>query len=198
MNEALRAELLAMSAEDQRVRSELTADGSLFDGYHPRMRDVHERNAARLEAIIAGHGWPGHSLVGEDGGQAAWLIVQHAISLPPFQRRCLALLEQGAVKGEVPAWQPAYLLDRIRFFEGTPQVYGTQFHWDEQGQMAPYPIENPEHVDERRKRIGLEPLAERIRAVRERSHEEHDRPPRDRAEWNRKYEAWLREVGWRD
>jgi hypothetical protein len=31
-----------MVNEDHRVRAELAADGSLFDGYHPRMRAVHE------------------------------------------------------------------------------------------------------------------------------------------------------------
>ena len=38
MNDALRDELVAMAEEDQRVRAELASDGSLFDGYHPRMR----------------------------------------------------------------------------------------------------------------------------------------------------------------
>lgn len=45
---ALAAELLALEAEDLRVREELVRDGTLFDGYHPRMREVHERNAYRL------------------------------------------------------------------------------------------------------------------------------------------------------
>ena len=36
----IRSELLAMAREDHRVRTELAADGSLFDGYHPRMRAV--------------------------------------------------------------------------------------------------------------------------------------------------------------
>jgi hypothetical protein len=41
----IRSELLALVEEDQRVRAELVAEGSLFDGYHPRMRAVHEANA---------------------------------------------------------------------------------------------------------------------------------------------------------
>ena len=45
--------------EDHRVRAELAADGSLFDGYHPRMRAVHEANAERLAAILSERGWPG-------------------------------------------------------------------------------------------------------------------------------------------
>ena len=48
----VREELLAMAAEDLRVRSELAADGSLFRGYDLRMRAVHSANADRLAAIL--------------------------------------------------------------------------------------------------------------------------------------------------
>src|SRR5262249_54218490 len=109
MSEALREELVAMAAEDQRVRAELAADGSLFDGYHPRMAKVHDKNAARLVEILGQHGWPGRSLVGEDGARAAWLVLQHAIGHPGLQRRGLELLRKAAARGEVPAVEVAML-----------------------------------------------------------------------------------------
>lgn len=43
--DALKTELLAMAADDLRMRDPLIAEGSLFAGYHPRIREVHERNA---------------------------------------------------------------------------------------------------------------------------------------------------------
>src|SRR4051794_34670761 len=98
MNAALRQELLAMAEEDQRVRAELAADGSLFQGYHPDMQAVHDRNAARLTEIVEGYGWPGRSLVGEDGARAACLILHHAIGHPALQRRGLVLLQQAAAQ----------------------------------------------------------------------------------------------------
>src|SRR5258708_38295775 len=84
---ALWNELLAMAQEEQTVRAELAADGSLFDGYHPRMEEVHRRNAARLKGIIDEFGWPGTKLVGQEGAQAAWLLLNHALGDPPLQRR---------------------------------------------------------------------------------------------------------------
>ena len=63
-NEMLRQQLLAMAAEDARVRAELAATGELFRGYAPRMEDVHRRNARALLAIVGEHGWPGVALVG--------------------------------------------------------------------------------------------------------------------------------------
>ena len=197
MNDSLREELLALEAEDIRVRTQLLEEGVLGDGYHPRMREVHERNAARLKEIISAHGWPGRSLVGADGSHAAWRIVQHAIGDPEFQRSCVAPIERSVAEGEAPPAQLAFLVDRIRSFEGRPQLYGTQFDWDENGEMNPWPIEDAAHVDERRARAGLNPLAERTREIREQAAREGDTVPADRAERARKFEAWAREVGWR-
>jgi hypothetical protein len=140
MNQELRQELLAMRETDLRVRDEVIKGASAFAGYHPRMEEVHRRNAARLKEIIAQHGWPGRSLVGEDGMIAAWFIAQHSISDPPFQRRALELIKGAHSKGEASAIGAAFLEDRIAVFEGRPQVYGTQFEPDEEGMAQPCPI----------------------------------------------------------
>src|SRR5204863_4748736 len=121
MNDALREELLAMAARDDRVRSELAAEGSLFDGYHPRMEAVHRENAARLRGIIAQVGWPGESIGCRDGAEAAWRIAQHAIGEPAFMRECRSLIDAASLRGDVPRWQFAFLDDRIHVFEGRPQ-----------------------------------------------------------------------------
>lgn len=182
-----------MREHDLAVRARLAADGSLFEGYHPEMEAVHRRNAARLDAIIDEFGWPGSSLVGDRGAEAAWLIAQHAIGEPAFQRRCLALLQEAVRTEEVPPWQAAYLEDRIRVFEGRKQVYGTQIDSGPAGEPVPFPIEDPDRVDERRSAAGLDPLAERMARI--------DRVlPMDanqRARWQRNYDAWLRRTGWR-
>jgi hypothetical protein len=198
MNVALRDELVAMADEDQRVRAELAAEGSLFDGYHPRMAEIHDRNAARLTEIIEQHGWPGRTLVGDDAARAAWLVLQHAIGHPNLQRRGLLLLQDAVARGEVPAVEAAMLEDRIGVFEGRPQPYGTQFDWDEGGQLNPLPIEDEANVDERRRAIGLGPLAEDIQRRREGMARSNEKPPTGWAERERKFLAWARSVGWRE
>jgi hypothetical protein len=189
----LREELLAMGAEDLRVRERLAGDGSLFEGYHPRMEEVHRRNAARLREIIGARGWPGTAMVGEDGAEAAWLIVQHAIGEPGFMRSAFALVSDAVRRGDAPAWQLAYLEDRIRVLEGRPQRYATQFDVGEDGMPIPAEIEEPDRVDERRASMGLEPLAERLARVER-------EPPLDestRARKERERLAWLERAGWR-
>lgn len=186
-----------MEAEDLRVRAELLAQGLLGDGYNPRMRELHEQNAGRLKEIIASYGWPGRSLVSDDGSHAAWRIAQHAIGDPPFQQTCVSVIEKSVAEGEAPLAQLAFLVDRVRYFEGRPQIYGTQFDWDGNGELNPWPIEDPEHVDERRQRAGLNFIADRTREIREQAAREGDTGPKDREEYKRKFEAWLRETGWR-
>jgi len=61
LNEELRRELLAMQAEDLRVRELLIAREELSRGYHPEMEAVHKRNSARLREIVDEVGWPGAS-----------------------------------------------------------------------------------------------------------------------------------------
>lgn len=183
-------ELLAMAAEDLRVRERLAADGSLFETYHPEMRAVHERNADRLTAIVAQHGWPGPALVGPEAADAAWLVVQHAISRPALMRSALELLRAADA---VPRWQLAMLEDRIRVFEGRKQRFGTEFDWDEAGVMNPKPIEEPEKADFYRAEAGLPPLAQTIA-----EHRAQGEPrPLDWARRQAEAAAFMREVGWR-
>jgi hypothetical protein len=194
---AIRRELLAMAEEDGRVRAALTADGTLFEGYHPRMRAVHDGHAARLTRILDEHGWPDRSKAGPDGAEAAWLIVQHAIAHPALQRRALGELMKAADRGEVPRWHPVMLEDRIRMFEGRPQRYGTQFDWDADGRLSPVSIEDRADVDQRRKSVGLRPLDEEIEAQRRAAAQANERPPADWEKRQREMQAWLRAVGWR-
>ena len=195
MHRKLADRLIALAARDLETRERLARDGSLFDGYHPEMQAVHEANARELETIVATVGWPTVPIAGEEGAEAAWLIAQHAIGLPRFQRKCLGLLEAAVAAGEAPAWQMAMMVDRIRTFEGRPQLYGTSFDWDDEGRLSPRPIEDPERVDRRRSEVGLEPLAVAVAKLRARDAGE-PRPP-DLAEHRRRMEEWARQVGWR-
>jgi hypothetical protein len=195
--DAIRLELLAMAEDDRRARSELAADGSLFEGYHPRMRAVHDAHAKRFGEILDSRGWPGLSQVGPEGANAAWLIVQHAIAQPEFQRRALELLRAAVQLADAPALQAAMLEDRIRTLEGRPQRYGTQFDWDATGQLSPLPIEDPSGVDARRREIGLEPLEAAARHLRAAAEHEGERPPDNWHARQREMEAWCHEVGWR-
>jgi uncharacterized protein DUF6624 len=190
-------ELLSMAAEDGAVRARLAEDASLFDGYNPLMAIVHRRNGDRLAEIVDEHGWPGISLVGEDGADAAWLVLKHAISQPDLQRRLLPVVEGAVAAGDAPPWHAATLEDGIAFYEGRPQRYGTMFDWDESGDMRPWMIEDPAGVDERRALVGLPRLAEQLAGMQGGAEAEGENRPADPKARLREADEWARSVGWR-
>lgn len=96
----LRSKLLQMRQADLDLRPELAADGPLFQGYAERMAELHRRHNARLRAIITDYGWPGRSLVGEDGAAAAWLLLQHAVLAPDLTREAVTLLQRAVRLGK--------------------------------------------------------------------------------------------------
>ena len=197
-SQALRRHLLDMARLDRSVRAELAASGTLFNaGYEPRMARVHRRNARRLRRIIEAIGWPGADLVGRDGAEAAWLILQHAISEPDLLRRALPLLKTAAREGKADPAHAAMLEDRIRFFEGRPQRYGTQLDWDADGSLSPGEVEDPQLLAERRTAVGLPPLEEQIEDARTRATAESDLPPADYQGYVDARDNWASNAGWR-
>jgi hypothetical protein len=196
MDDDLRTKLLELRERDCAKRQELIERRELFTGYHAEMERVHRSNARALEEILEFGGWPKLSHVGEDGAEAAWLVVTHAIAEPAFQRRCVDLLGRGVKEGEANPALWAALVDRIRFNERKPQVYGTIFDWDQDERLSPWLIEEPECVEERRRELGLPPLEESIRETRERAAREGARAPKAFAERQAEIIAWARRVGW--
>lgn len=163
----LRMQLLRRRDAEQEVRRELVSrhgrillpDKSQDPRLVERMQAIDRENTEWLKSVVREHGWPGRSLVGRDGSDAAWLLVQHADHDAPFQRECLDLLTEAVAKGEGDQRNLAYLTDRVMLKERGVQRYGTQFRYGPEG-PEPQPLEDPERVDELRATIGLDPLSE--------------------------------------
>jgi len=194
MNVQLREKLLEMRAKDERMREKLAATGELFDGYAVKMEEVHRENAAELERMIKEKGgWLGKSLVGADGAEAAWMIAQHAISLPEFARKCLKLIETAVAENEAEPFHLAYLHDRICFFENRPQKYGSHSDWNEAGLMEIRELEDEEKVNEYRVAVGLQPLEK----LTWKNEEPGEKKPEDFSKRRKEFEKWAKKVGWR-
>lgn len=197
MNTPLSLELIELARQDVQLRNDLADNGALFNGYHPRMKELHDANARRLSQIIEQHGWPGKSKVGEEAAHAAWLILQHAISNPELQRKCFPMLVEQVGAGEMQPVELAMLEDRIRCFEGRQQRFGTQFDWDENGEMSPLPVDDAQLVEERRKKIGLPPLGIATLEKREEVKKSGELPPSDYQQYQLERNEWLKANGWR-
>lgn len=108
-----------------------------------------------LKEIVARDGWITRTKFGPKASHAAFAIVQHAVNDPGLMRTTLALLEPLAAKGQVDGNDYARMYDRVALeFDHRPQRYGTQLEC-RGGAWTPRALEDPEHVDERRRAVGL-------------------------------------------
>ncbi len=192
----LAEELKRLAAADLTVRQRLLEAGELHRGYHPEMRAIHHQNGKRFEAILDEvNRWPGYRMVGTEGSEAAFLLVQHDIGNPKLIRRSRQLYAEAVKKADADPTYLAKLEDRIRYFEGRLQRYGTHVGWNEAGEFGPWPpIENPNRVDEFRDALGLEPLADAITAAQ--AGKPASRPAADVLDEHQQARDFARQAGW--
>jgi len=194
--QSIAEEIIALKNADLELREKLIKNGKLFDGYNKEMEALHIKNADILNEIIEKIGYPTIEKVGREANDAAWLVIQHSISRPEFMKKCAVLLEKAVKEKQVDAKQFAYLSDRIAVFEDRPQLYGTQFDWDENGEMSPKPFDELEKVNDRRKTIGLNSLPEQIEIIRKQIITENQKTPANLKERNKQADEWRKNVGW--
>ncbi len=175
---------------DHFIREGLLTRGVLNDAYHKEMEKVHIENAHKLEALIKKNGFPVLSNAGEKGTRLAWIIVIHAISLPDFMKECLTQMRLAAASQDYPLDLLATIEDRVLYFEGKGQLYGTQFDWIE-GELKPVPIQDISSLPYRRRSMGLPPMPSEVSRVTE------ERPPKDAPKKAAEFSVWLKKVGWR-
>jgi len=188
--------IISLRNKDETLRSELIKKGVLSDGYHEEMEALHNSNATELNHIMDTIGYPTPDKVGEEASKAAWFIIQHSIGQPAFMKKSAELLQQAVHKHHADPVSLAYLTDRIAVFEGKPQLYGTQFDWDEKGEMSPNLFDDLNKVNHRRKTMGLNTLEEQIQIMRARVKSENQYPPENFAKRQRVYNEWRKKVGW--
>lgn len=194
--ESIAKKIVALKDKDLRLRDKLIEEGKLSDGYNQNMETLHIANAQALEKIITEIGFPSISKVGKEASEAAWLIIQHAISLPNFMKKCAELLRESVERGDGNVINLAYLTDRIAVYEGRLQFYGTQFDWNEDGQLVAQPYDELDLVNQRRAAVGLNTLEEQTKIIEKRAREERQSRPADFERRKIEYDKWRNKVGW--
>lgn len=146
-------DLEGMGASDQLYRGR-DVTGKLTPDEWQQQTAIDVANMRRLAEVIDTYGWPGLRFAGA-ASQTAFLVLQHADHAS--QRKYLPAMRDAVQRNDALAGHLAMLEDRVRLADGKPQLYGSQLKSDPLGFE---PIEDEEHVDERRRSIGLEPLAD--------------------------------------
>ncbi|OIK08104.1 DUF6624 domain-containing protein [Streptomyces monashensis] len=165
------AQTLVDRAERARAHRSLLVRGLLSPTEIDMERHVDRADAQVLRRIVTNHGWPGKTLVGEDGAEAAWHLALHADHDPALQQLALGLLASAVEEGEATIQQWAHLRDRCSVNAGQPQVFGTQ-HCRSLAGIQMLPTQDPDHLDARRASVGLPPHAVAYEALRQRHRRE--------------------------
>ena len=160
----LKQVLMVIAEVDQEIRNELLSKGfGHVDSLDIlRQKAIDEANAKILNKLLQDYGWPTREMVGQEGVDAAFLIVQHAD--PAFQKKMLPSVKASFERGDLDGAKYALLVDRVLVNDGLPQRYGSQAKIEE-GYIILFPVENRERVDALRESLGLEPLSSYIRGM---------------------------------
>ncbi|MFE0778035.1 DUF6624 domain-containing protein [Streptomyces sp. NPDC058861] len=138
------------------------------EGVARAARHTIESDAQALRRIVARlQGWPGRTLVGDDGCQAALAIALNSDRDPAFQVTLLQMLADAVRRGDATTAQWAHLHDRCLVRSGRPQTYGTQYRWYD-GQLEMCPVIDPGGLDQRRVSVGLPLRKDQLVALRSR------------------------------
>jgi len=188
--------IIELKNADLELRDKLIQNKQLGEGYNEEMRQLHNRNAEVLNEIINRIGYPTVDKVGKEANEAAWLVIQHSIEQPHFMKKCAKLLENAVNEHQANPKDLAYLTDRIATFEGKPQLHGTQFDWNENGELSPKLFDDLTKVNQRRKSIGLNTLEEQTAIIRQQAKNENESPPIDFDKRKAEIDEWRKRVGW--
>jgi hypothetical protein len=101
-------------------------------------------------------------LVGKEGSDNFWVIIQHSDHDPEFQEKVLEKMKVQVDRGNATAEYYGYLVDRVNINTGKEQVYGTQFDYNEFGQAFPKNISDTTGINARRISLGLTPMIDRM------------------------------------
>ena len=165
LNILLAAKLDSVYSDDQNYRQQIYAVEQKYGG---DSREIHElinliakkdsMNIMVVTSILDQYGWLGADVVSDNGNLALFLVIQHADLAT--QQKYLPMMREAVKNGRAQGSSLALLEDRVALREGKRQIYGSQIGQDpDTRQYFVSPLDDPDHVDERRASVGLEPLA---------------------------------------
>lgn len=165
----LNDQLDSIYSEDQKYRSQLSEIEKKYSVGSKEIKSLWQIiatkdsiNLIKVKAIIDQHGWPGSDVIGKKGSRTLFLVIQH--SDLDTQEKYLPIMREAVFKGNASASQLALLEDRVAIRQGKRQIYGSQIGRDpETNKYYVQPLDDPDNVDKRRAKVGLEKLAKYLK-----------------------------------
>ena len=161
---SIMAQLDTIHQEDQKYRlrivellqkSRTESENIELISLHELMDEKDSINRLKIEKILNEYGWLGADVVGEQGNETLFLVIQH--SDLETQLKYLPMMREALKLGKMKTKDFALLEDRIAVRQGKRQIYGSQIYKDfDTGESYVYPLIEPEKVNERRAKVGID------------------------------------------
>jgi len=139
------------------------ADSKEAEKYQLIYEKNHVINEEKITNLLDTYGWPKKEVIGEQGNWTICNVIQHAEN--DVRIKYLPMMKEAVLEKQL---QPRFLVraqDRIATEQGQLQIYGGQMkYYPETKSFNVWPIFEPENIDKRRAEIGLEPIAEFLKA----------------------------------
>jgi hypothetical protein len=125
------------------------------DFFEKQLNNLDSISFYRIGHIIDLFGYPSKEMVGESNS-----IPFYILSFAPYtiKEKYLNQLILAADRDFISWKSLAYFIDKLKIAKGEKQVYGTQGNYDKDYHFILYPCIDPENLDARRAKVGLEKL----------------------------------------
>jgi len=165
----LEKQLDSIYSDDQKYRLQLNDIEKKYGAGSKELKEcwqiIREKdsvNIIKVRAIIDQYGWPSGDIIGKKGSKTLFLVIQHADI--ETQEKYLPIMREAVKNGNAAASQLALLEDRVALRRNKKQIYGSQIGKDPDTKLYYVrPLEDPDHVNERRASVGLEKLEKYIK-----------------------------------
>lgn len=165
-DKVLEKELAQIYTDDQEIRGEFMnvyraskPDKKKIDSIGKIMGRKDSINLIKVIKILDEKGWVGKNVVGTQGNQTLFLVIQH--SDLKYQQKYLPMMREAVKNGNANPGNLAYLEDRVALREGKKQIYGSQSSMNKKtNKIRISPMIDPDNVDKRRAEVGLGTMAE--------------------------------------
>lgn len=166
LNQPLVAQLDSIFIADQNCRIQIDTierkygwESNQMKAHIQLIQQIDSVNLIKIKGILAKYGWLGSDVIGGTGNLTFFLVIQHADLTT--QQKYLPMMREAVKNGKASAQNLALLEDRVALGEGRKQTYGTQIGRDKiNNTYYVLPLEDPDNVDNRRSKIGLQSMTE--------------------------------------
>ena len=108
----------------------------------------------KVTIFLNEYGWKSKKEIGELANMGLFLAIQHSSKeeMESFKE----IVEKAHQENKIEKADYALYIDRLKVHNDLPQVYGTQYYYDENlANYRFYEIEDFENINKRRRKVGL-------------------------------------------